>query len=84
MTTPTGKTFDNVGFAALLALTTVTSAMGVDGTLPLMPALGRAFGADREAVQLTLTMFMLGIAIGQLIHGPLSDRSGVKPRSSAG
>ena len=78
MTTPTGKTFDNAGFAALLALTTVTSAMGVDGTLPLMPALGRAFGADREAVQLTLTMFMLGIAIGQLIHGPLSDRFGRK------
>ena len=52
--------------------------MGVDGTLPLMPALGRAFGADREAVQLTLTMFMLGIAIGQLIHGPLSDRFGRK------
>ena len=78
MTIPTGKTFDNAGFAALLALTTVTSAMGVDGTLPLMPALGRAFGADREAVQLTLTMFMLGIAIGQLIHGPLSDRFGRK------
>jgi len=78
VTTPTGKTFDNAGFAALLALTTVTSAMGVDGTLPLMPALGRAFGADREAVQLTLTMFMLGIAIGQLIHGPLSDRFGRK------
>ncbi len=78
MNTPTGKIFDNAGFAALLALTTVTSAMGVDGTLPLMPAPGRAFGADREAVQLTLTMFMLGIAIGQLIHGPLSDRFGRK------
>lgn len=78
MSAPIGKTFDNAGFAALLALTTVSSAMGVDGTLPLMPALGRAFGADREAVQLTLTMFMLGIAIGQLIHGPLSDRFGRK------
>lgn len=75
---PVGKTFDNAGFAALLALTTVSSAMGVDGTLPLMPAIGRAFGADREAVQLTLTMFMLGIAVGQLVHGPLSDRFGRK------
>jgi len=63
-TSQTGKTFDNAGLAALLALTTVSSAMGVDGTLPLMPALGRAFGSDREGVQLTLTMFMFGIAIG--------------------
>jgi MFS transporter, DHA1 family, multidrug resistance protein len=78
-TPPTGKTFDNAGLAALLALTTVSSAMGVDGTLPLMPALGRAFGSDREAVQLTLTMFMFGIAIGQLVHGPISDRFGRKP-----
>lgn len=79
MTQPTGKTFDNAGLAALLALTTVSSAMGVDGTLPLMPALGRAFGGDREAVQLTLTMFMFGIAVGQLVHGPISDRFGRKP-----
>lgn len=78
MTAPTGKTFDNAGLAALLALTTVCSAMGVDGTLPLMPELGRAFGGDREAVQLTLTMFMFGIAVGQLVHGPLSDRFGRK------
>ena len=73
------KTFDNSGFAALLALTTVMSAAGIDGVLPLMPALGEAFGGDREAVQLTLTMFMLGIAVGQLIHGPISDRFGRKP-----
>ena len=70
MSTPSGKTFDNAGFAAVLALATVSSAMGIDGTLPLMPALGSAFGADREAVQLTLTMFMLRIAVGQLLHGP--------------
>ena len=73
------KTFDNSGFAALLALTTVMSAAGIDGVLPLMPALGKAFGSDREAVQFTLTMFMLGIAIGQLVHGPISDRFGRKP-----
>ncbi|PPR09468.1 MAG: Bicyclomycin resistance protein [Alphaproteobacteria bacterium MarineAlpha11_Bin1] len=73
------KTFDNAGFAALLALTTVMSAAGIDGILPLMPMIGSALNGDRESVQLTLTMFMLGIAVGQLIHGPISDRFGRKP-----
>ena len=78
------KTFDNSGFAALLALTTVMSAAGIDGVLPLMPAIGAAFSAEREAVQLTLTMFMLGIAVGQLVHGPISDRFGRKPAIISG
>ena len=73
------KAFDNAGLAALLALTTVPSAMGIDGTLPLMPAIAAAFGADQASVQLTLSMFMLGIAVGQLVHGPFSDRFGRKP-----
>ena len=73
------KTFDNAGFAALLALTTVMSAAGIDGILPLMPTIGSAFNGNRESVQLTLTMFMLGIAVGQLIHGPIADRFGRKP-----
>ena len=73
------RTFDNAGIAALLALTTCATATGIDGTLPLMPAIGIAFGATQAEVQLTLTMFMLGIAIGQLVHGPLSDRFGRKP-----
>mgnify|MGYP003626862049 FL=1 len=76
---PPGKTFDNAGFAALLALTTVATATGIDGILPLMPAIGAAFGATQAEVQLTLTAFMLGIAIGQLVHGPISDRFGRKP-----
>ena len=73
------KTFDNSRFAALLALTTVMSAAGIDGVLPLMPSIGSALNSDRASVQLTLTMFMLGIAVGQLIHGPISDRFGRKP-----
>ena len=76
---PAFRTFDNAGLAALLALTTVATATGIDGTLPLMPAIAAAFGADQAAVQLTLSSFMLGIAVGQLVHGPFSDRFGRKP-----
>jgi DHA1 family bicyclomycin/chloramphenicol resistance-like MFS transporter len=56
----------------------VATATGIDGILPLMPAIGRAFGATQAEVQLTLTTFMLGIAVGQLVHGPISDRFGRK------
>lgn len=73
------KTFDNSGIAALMALTTVATVIGIDGTLPAMPAIAAAFEADQAAVQFTLSMFLIGIAIGQLIHGPLSDRFGRKP-----
>ena len=78
------KTFDNAGGAALLALTTVATVIGIDGTLPAMPAIARAFGVDRAAAQFTLSMFLVGIAVGQLVYGPLSDRFGRKPAILAG
>lgn len=73
------KTFDNSRLAALLALTTVPTALGIDGLLPAMPAMTVAFGTDQASAQLTLSMFMIGVAVGQLVHGPISDRFGRKP-----
>lgn len=69
----------NAGFAALLATTTVGTAIGIDGTLPAMPAMVDAFGVDQTSVQFTLSMFMLGVAFGQLVYGPLADRFGRRP-----
>lgn len=44
--------------------------------LPSLPALQAHFGADTATTQLTLSAYFIGLALGQLIYGPVSDRLG--------
>ncbi|HEX8362744.1 MAG TPA: multidrug effflux MFS transporter [Longimicrobium sp.] len=69
---------------AMLAGLTGITALSIDMSLPAMPQLQRVFGADVGATQLTLSMFLVGFAVGQLICGPLSDRVGRRPVLLAG
>ena len=73
------KSQGSVAIAALLALPSMATAIGIDGTLPAMPAMVEALGSTRTLVQLSLSLFMVGVAVGQLVPGPLSDRFGRKP-----
>ncbi len=50
--------------------------LSIDTYLPAFPAIGRAFNADAAAVQRTLSLYFAGLAIGQVIYGPLADRFG--------
>ncbi len=67
---------------ASLRLMVVLGALGafaplaVDMYLPGWPDIQRTLDTSASAVQLTLTAFLLGIAAGQLVAGPLSDRFG--------
>lgn len=47
-----------------------------DMYLPSLPAMTQYFGASASAVQLGITASMLGLALGQLFFGPLSDKYG--------
>jgi len=66
-------------FTLLLAAMTALTALSIDMSLPAMPQLQQVFHAGVAPVQLTLSLFLLGFAVGQLMCGPLSDRIGRKP-----
>nr|WP_281373308.1 multidrug effflux MFS transporter [Kineococcus aurantiacus] len=59
-----------------LALLVAIGPFAVDMYLPTFPGLASDLSTSAAHVQLTLTTFMLGMATGQLVLGPLSDRLG--------
>ena len=66
-------------FRVLLGAQSMVSSMPVDMSLPALPALAAAFSAPTGRVQLTISAYLIGYALGQLFYGPLSDRFGRRP-----
>ncbi|ENX15640.1 hypothetical protein F895_02186 [Acinetobacter sp. CIP 64.2] len=60
----------------LLSLFTVLDALAIDIYLPAFPLLAESFATTAGQIQLTLSVFLIGLAIGQGIYGPLLDRFG--------
>jgi DHA1 family bicyclomycin/chloramphenicol resistance-like MFS transporter len=56
----------------------------IDMYLPALPRISRDLEAGASAVQLTLTACLIGISLGQLVLGPISDRFGRRPPLLAG
>src|SRR5207249_11264802 len=52
--------------------------------VPALPVLATTFGGDISIAQMTVSLYMVGIACSQLIMGPLSDRFGRRPVLLAG
>ncbi|TWC40082.1 DHA1 family bicyclomycin/chloramphenicol resistance-like MFS transporter [Pseudomonas sp. SJZ079] len=50
--------------------------LAIDFYLPAFPTMAQAFATDVEHVQLSLAAYFIGLAIGQLMYGPLADRFG--------
>jgi DHA1 family bicyclomycin/chloramphenicol resistance-like MFS transporter len=64
---------------ALLIAVAAVSPLGINMYLPSMPGMARAFAVDFTTIQLTLSLYLAAMALGQLIIGSLSDRFGRRP-----
>lgn len=68
----------------LLVLMTAIGPFSMQIVVPAIPGLAARFGADPAEAQMTLTAYLIGVAAGQLIYGPLSDRFGRRPMAALG
>ncbi len=68
-----------LGYIALMALALSLIPFTIDPYLPAFPEIGEFFGVTNGVVQASFTGVTLGLAIGQLILGPLSDAFGRRP-----
>ncbi|MGP5712360.1 multidrug effflux MFS transporter [Vreelandella alkaliphila] len=72
--------------ATVVALAAVTALgpLATDMYLPAMPAMAEALNTGPDRIQLTLSLYMAGFALAQLVCGPISDRFGRRPVMIAG
>jgi DHA1 family bicyclomycin/chloramphenicol resistance-like MFS transporter len=63
----------------ILIAATATGPLALNIFVPSMPGLVHVFDTDYATIQLTLTLYLVGVALAQLAYGPLSDRFGRRP-----
>ncbi len=69
---------------ALLIAMAGMSSLSLNILVPAMPGLATKLAADPARVQLTVSLYLMGLAAAQLVFGPLSDRFGRRPVVLAG
>ena len=69
-----------IEFVAMMAMLFATVAVSIDAMLPALPAIAAEISpGDVNRAQLIITSFVLGMGLGTLVTGPLSDAFGRKP-----
>lgn len=75
----TSKSLHPVEFIILMGLMTALIALSIDAVMPAFPAMAADFHvAHDNSIQLVITGLFLGLSIGTLFFGPLSDIMGRK------
>lgn len=63
----------------LLVAVTMTGTVAMHIFVPALPHAAGDLGTSPGAAQLTVTLYLCGLALGQLVYGPISDRFGRRP-----
>src|SRR5471032_17729 len=69
----------HIGLIFILGLISMLMPLAIDMYLPSMPVIAQEFGVPAGSVQMTLSAYVLGFAVGQLFYGPMADSLGRKP-----
>ncbi|MGP0090717.1 MAG: multidrug effflux MFS transporter [Xanthobacteraceae bacterium] len=70
---------DTFALTALLAVLTTLGPLSIDLYLPSLPEIEHLLQASPAQAELTISAYLVGFAVGQIVYGPVSDRYGRKP-----
>jgi MFS transporter, DHA1 family, multidrug resistance protein len=70
---------NSLPFILLLGAQSALPPLSIDSSLPALPAVAQALDATSAFVQWTLSAFLIGFAVGQVVLGPMSDHLGRRP-----
>ena len=73
------KQNSSVGIVIILGLLAMLMPLSIDMYLPALPMIAKQFDVSAGSVQMTLSTYILGFAVGQLFYGPMADSLGRKP-----
>ena len=68
----------------LIVVLTVLGPVATHIIIPALPAMASSLQATPGTIQQTIMLYLIGLAVGQLVYGPLSDRYGRRPLVLAG
>ncbi len=78
------KPINHIYLIILLAILSAVAPVAVDTYIPSIPSMANDFQVGIEQIELTLAIFLIGFAIGQIFGGVLSDRLGRRKSSLIG
>lgn len=78
------KSINHLYLIILISILSSVAPMGIDTYLPSIPEITKYFDVNIHKVELSLSIFLIGFAIGQIFGGPISDRYGRRVGSIVG
>lgn len=78
------KSINHLYLIILISILSSVAPMGIDTYLPSIPEIAKYFDVNIHKVELSLSIFLIGFAIGQIFGGPISDRYGRRVGSIIG